>query len=447
MIRRLLLGYLGVTVFVLFALEVPLGIQNQRNERHDLAVRLEHDATTLASFAEDAVQSLSEKQLNAIAGKAYAYGSSTGARVVIVDKHGDAVVDTSKRVSGRESFATRPEIATALRGQVSSGTRRSDTLHTSLLFVAVPIASGGVVHGAVRITYPTSAVDARILHFWLILAAVGAIVLAAAALVGLLTARFVSRPLRALERTAAAVGRGDVTARAQEHDGPPEVRSLAAVFNETVAKLGQLLRSQDEFVADASHELRTPLTALRLRLENGDTDGALREVERLADLVGGLLALARADAGAASVATVDAAAVARSRAAHWTPLADERGVHIRVDAAAPASARAAEERLVQVLDNLIANALEVAPAGSTVTVAVRAGGDGAEIHVVDEGPGLTAEQRERAFDRFWRAGSGAGGSGLGLAIVRRLVEADEGSAALDAAPGGGIDAVVRLRRA
>ncbi|MGH2933671.1 MAG: ATP-binding protein [Gaiellaceae bacterium] len=447
MTRRLLLGYLGVTLFVLLALEVPLGIQNQRSERHDLAVRLEHDATTLASFAEDAVQTLSERQLNAIAKRAYAYDSSTGARVVIVDKQGDAVVDTSRRVSGRESFATRPEIAKALRGQLSSGTRHSETLHTTLLFVAVPIASGGVVHGAVRVTYPTSAVDARILHFWLILAAVGALVLAAAALVGLLTARFVTRPLRELERTAAAVGQGDITARAHEQEGPREVRSLAAVFNETVAKLGQLLRSQEEFVADASHELRTPLTALRLRLENGDTDGALREVERLADLVADLLALARADAGTASAGIVDAAATARERVAHWAPLADERGVHIAVDATAPVPARAGPERFVQVLDNLIANALEVAPPGSAVTVAVHANGDATEIHVVDEGPGLTAEQRERAFDRFWRAGSGAGGSGLGLAIVRRLVEADEGSAVLAAAPNGGIDAIVRLRRA
>ena len=170
-------------------------------------------------------------------------------------------------------------------------------------------------------------------------------------------------------------------------------------------------------------------------------------MERLADLVGGLLALARADTGTASVATVDAVATARERVSHWTPLADERGVRIRAEAATPAPARIAEGKLVQVLDNLIANALEVAPGGTTVTVSVRRGDDATEIHVVDEGPGLTAEQRERAFDRFWRAGSGAGGSGLGLAIVRRLVETDEGSAALEDAAGGGIDAVVRLRRA
>ena len=70
-----------------------------------------------------------------------------------------------------------------------------------------------------------------------------------------------------------------------------------------------------------------------------------------------------------------------------------------------------------------------------------------ELHLSDEGPGLSPEQRKRAFDRFWRAGSGAGGSGLGLAIVRQLVAADEGEVELREAPGGGVDAVVRLRPA
>ena len=124
------------------------------------------------------------------------------------------------------------------------------------------------MHGAVRITYPFSAVDARILRYWLLLALIGVVVLAGAAVVGLGLARFVTRPLRSLEEAAAAVGEGHLEARAPEREGPPEVRSLAAVFNETVAKLSRLLRSQGEFVADASHELRTPLTALRLRLES-----------------------------------------------------------------------------------------------------------------------------------------------------------------------------------
>jgi len=457
--RRLLLGYLGVTLFVLLSLEVPLGVQNQRTEQRDLRAKVAQDATVLAQDAEDAVQSLKKKDLQPVADEAYGYASRTGGRVVIVDKQGYAVIDTSARVAGVEPFSSpsRPEIQAALKGLYASGVRNSETLHTRLLYVAVPIASGGTVHGAVRITYPLSAVDQRVRRYWEILALIAAVVLAGAALVGFRLARFVTRPLRGLEDAAAAVGEGRLDARAPERDGPPEVRSLASVFNETVVKLEQLLRSQEEFVQDASHELRTPLTALRLRLENlehglvdasrKDLDAALREVDRLSHTVEALLALARADAGATPSGRVDAAAVVRERLANWRPFAEERGVTFADELDGEQPVRVAPDRLAQTLDNLLANALEASAAGASVTVSARRAGAWTELHVRDEGPGMTAEQRARAFDRFWRAGSGHGGSGLGLAIVRKLVAADEGEVELAEAPGGGLDAIVRLRRA
>ncbi len=451
MTRRLLLGYLGVTLCVLLSLEVPLGVQNQRTERYDLTAKVSHDAMVLASDAEDAVQAPTRKQLDGLAAIASAYVARTGARVVVVDRRGFALIDTSGRVRGTESFASRPEIKSALAGRYPRGVRASTTLHERLLYVAVPIASSGVVHGAVRITYPLSAVDARILRYWLILALIGVVVLAGAAVVGLGLARFVTRPLRRLELAAQAVGEGQLEARAPEREGPPEVRSLAAVFNETVAKLARLLRSQGEFVADASHELRTPLTALRLRLESlppsRDRDAALQETERLRDLVDGLLALARADVGSEAPARVDASALVRERVEAWLPLADEHGVALVAQLDGSLTVRAAPGRLAQVLDNLLANALEVSPDGGTVTLSALAAPPWVELHLCDDGPGLTPEQRARAFDRFWRAGSGEGGSGLGLAIVRRLVAADEGEVELLEAAGGGIDAVVRLRPA
>jgi signal transduction histidine kinase len=447
--RRLLLGYLGVTLFVLLALEVPLGVQNQRTEHHDLTARVSHDATVLSADAEDVAQVPTRRQLRALAAVSSAYARRTGARVVIVDRAGHALIDTSGRVRGAESFASRPEIAAALAGRYPSGVRNSNTLHERLLYVAVPIASGGKVHGAVRITYPFSAVDARIHRYWLILALIGAVVLAGAAVVGLGLSRFVTRPLRRLEQAAAAVGEGQLDVRADEEEGPPEVRSLAAVFNDTVAKLARLLRSQGEFVADASHELRTPLTALRLRIESlppsRDRDAALREADRLRDLVAGLLALARADAGSEPPERVDATAVLRERIEAWLPLADEQDVALVAQLNGPLAVRAVPGRLAQVLDNLLSNALEASPDGGTVTLSARVAPPWVELHLADQGPGLTPEQRARAFDRFWRAGSGGGGSGLGLAIVGRLVAADEGEVELREAEGGGVDAVVRLR--
>ena len=234
------------------------------------------------------------------------------------------------------------------------------------------------------------------------------------------------------------------------------MRSLAATFNEMVAKLDLLLDSQQAFVADASHQLRTPLTALRLRLENLERDlpvagrreleGALEEVSRLSLIVDALLTLARADSERSGPASVDPASLLGERVAAWDALAAERGVALGMRAEGELAARAVPERLAQVVDNLLANALEVAPAGSAIELRARRVDAWIELRVSDRGPGLTPQQREHAFDRFWRGGAGRG-SGLGLAIVRRLVSADGGTVELQPREGGGLDAVVRLRAA
>jgi len=161
-------------------------------------------------------------------------------------------------------------------------------------------------------------------------------------------------------------------------------------------------------------------------------------------LVESLLALARADARTATPERLDLDAVVADRVAAWSALAAERGVRLVAERAGDATARAATDRVVQVLDNLIENALDVSPPGGTIWVATRGGGRWAEVRVRDQGPGLDDEQRERAFDRFWRARDGEG-SGLGLAIVRTLVKADGGEVELRTATGGGLEAVVRLR--
>jgi signal transduction histidine kinase len=444
--RRLLVGYLGLTLLVLVVLEVPLAVAYARYERRDLQARIERDAFALASLAEDALRT--GQPLGRADAIARAYTAETGARAIVVDRRGTARLDTNPSFAGERRFASRPEVAEALRGAVVSGTRYSHTLGHGLVYAAVPVASGGAVHGAVRLTLPTSAADARIHRIWLLLALIGAIALMATGLVGRAFSGWITRPLADVEGAATRIGAGDLTVRAPER-GPPEVRSLARAFNITSAKLEALLDSQASFVADASHQLRTPLTALRLRLENLQATGAdvaapLAEVGRLNGLVDDLLALARADASDAPQETLDAAAVLRERAEAWMPLAAERGVTIRC--AGAGSVCAARARLDQVLDNLIANALDASPPGTAVTLSATRAGDRVELHVADEGRGLPAADRRRAFDRFWR-GPGGGkddGSGLGLAIVARLVHADGGEVELREAPGGGVDAVVRL---
>lgn len=454
MTRRLLLSYLSLTVVILAMLEVPLGFVNARGERAQLSAKVERDAVTVASLAESTVErDTATSDLPALKALARRYAADTGARVVIVDKAGVALVDSAPLAPGRRTFATRPEFRTALNGDVATGVRGSDTLGYSILYVAVPIASGGVIHGAVRITHPMSEVDRRVRNYWLALAGIAAIALAVATLTGLSFARWIRRPLTGLEAAAADAGAGDLSARAPVPEAPPELRQLALEFNDMVARVDGLVAAQKDFVADASHELRTPLTALRLRLENlerhvddagrSGLEAAAAEVERLSGLVDTLLALARADAGATPAESFDLAAAARERIDIWTPAA-ERDVGLRLDAAAAVRARAGGDRVAQVVDNLVANALRHAPDGSTVTVRVLRSGPWAELRVRDEGRGMSDEQKARAFDRFWRADAQAGGSGLGLAIARRLVEVDGGSIALRDAAGGGLEVVVRL---
>jgi len=455
MTRRLLLSYLSITALVLLIIEIPLGVVFARAERDRLIAAVERDATVVATVVEDTLETGATSGLDSVAA---AYQDRTGGRVVIVDRQGVTVPDSDPPAPGRRDLATRPEIAAALRGEHTAGSRSSATLGGTFLYVAVPVASQGQVYGAVRITYPTAAVDARVRRVWLALAGVAVVVLGVVALVGFALARSTTRPMRRLEQATTAVARGDLGARAPSDQGPPEVRGLAAAFNDMAARLGRLLGAQQAFVADASHQLRTPLTALRLRLENleekmppaaaGDLGAAAAETGRLARLVDGLLVLARAEAAPSRREVVDLAAVVADRQAAWAPLAAEQDVELTVQPGPTAPVWAVPGAVEQVLDNLLENALRVAPVGSSIELAIRQAEGWVELHVTDHGPGMPADQRQRAFDRFWRAPSaGPDGTGLGLAIVRQLLEASGGIAELRPNLGGGLNAVARLRPA
>jgi signal transduction histidine kinase len=286
-------------------------------------------------------------------------------------------------------------------------------------------------------------------------------------LASLLLARSMARPLGDLRDAAVRLGAGDLSVRAEVPRGPSELTDLAASFNATAGRLEQLVNAQRGFVTDASHQLRTPLAALRLRLEileadvsgavADDLDGALAEVERLSALVDGLLALARAEQAVSDPIAVPLEEIVAGRQEAWDAFAGERHVRIEASVAGDPCAYATPGRLEQVVDNLLNNALEVAPAGSTVRVTAAARGDDVEVVVADEGPGMSDEECARAFDRFWQSGEARrdgrpnGHFGLGLAIVRELVGGDGGDVALR--PGGetgrrrGLEVTVRLRRA
>ena len=461
MTRRILLSYLTLTIFVLMVLVVPLGINFAHNNNDKVLGLVERDAWFIAAQASEMlkvspVDPQAQRDLQQVATD---YFDKQGGRMTIVDQTGISVVDGDPAEKIGQSFANRPEVRDALLGKTRVGSRGSVTLNAVLVFVAVPVVSGAFRYGAVRITYPPVSSNRSIIRNWITLGLVALISLIVAAIVGVILARSVTKPLSNVKTAALAIGDGNLAARAPSGSGPLEVRLLAGAFNDTAGRLQDLVSAQEAFVADASHQLRTPLTALRLRLETmeydlnesalDDLEGALEEVARLSRLVDGLLALARADrTGPAKVdGPTDLKPHLLERQASWSALVAERGVELVVSGP-EAVAAIPVDHLTQIIDNLLANALEVMHPGQTVILSTEViSSEWCAVHIIDEGPGMTPAERSRAFDRFWRATNKPGelgGSGLGLAIVRKLARTSGGEVTLEEATTGGIDAVVKL---
>lgn len=449
MIRRLLLGYVVIVLVLAGSLALPFGLVFADRQREQFAVALERDAVVLTTVFEDSLQHGAALYPE----PAHAYAERTGARVVVVDQTGTSVVDTD----GGEprSFTNRPEIVTALSGSRFSGTRYSQTLGADLFVVAVPVASGSQVYGAVRVTVLNREVEARVRRMWLSLGAVVVVAVGATAVVAFAVGRSITRPVADLRRAATRIADGDLSARSSIGDAPPELSELAHAFDDMAGRLEELVESQRAFVADASHQLRTPLTALRLRLENleatapdselEDIGEIVVEAERLSRLVDQLLELSRASGGGR--VAVDVVDVVEQRVRLWEAVAENRNIDLStsIQLSTSCSAAVVPGGLEQVLDNLIDNGIRYSPAGGTVTVTVRHETDGAcVIDVTDTGPGVRDEDLPRIFDRFWRGGSNEPGTGLGLAIVAHIVARSGGAVSALRAPDGGLTVRIRL---
>jgi signal transduction histidine kinase len=455
---RLIAAFVGVTIVILAAQNIPLARYLKTVETERMVAGIQRDAFILGGASEDALSAGNPQAQADLQTSIDIYRHRTGARVVITDGSGVAVAVSGDEARRGVNYRSRPEIAAAIEGAPTSGRRPSTTLGGDLVYVAVPVLSGARTVGVVRLTYPASTVDDRVFHKVRGILVVGVISLIATALAAALIASTIVRPLRRLERATEHVAAGDFESRASVDEGPPEIRGLAASFNTMTERISSLVERQRSFAGDASHQLRTPLTALRLQLERaavnidadpaaarGDIEAAGEETERLQRLVEGLLMLARADQGNMEIETIDVTAVVTERAAIWAPLADERGVTLAAKAQQTIVALAVPGALEQIVDNYIDNALNAGGSGNEITVSAGREGGWATIHVTDRGPGMPADQLQHAFDRFWRSSSASHeGSGLGLAIVRQLAEASGGEVALANRSDGGLDACVRL---
>ena len=264
--------------------------------------------------------------------------------------------------------------------------------------------------------------------------------------------RSIGRSVEPLQRAAAQMAAGDLSARAPE-PRQQELAGLAATFNEMAARLEELFDTRTQMVAWASHDLRTPLANIQAMLEALE-DGlaeperylpGLREQARtLGVLIDDLFELARIDAGALTLELREAqlAGLVRSCLRGIEAEAQARSVQLEADVDDAVTIRCAPEQVERVLLNLLANSLRHTPSDGSVAVRVERRPEEVQIMVEDTGDGLGPDAQRRMFDRFWRGDAArstgrGGGAGLGLAIARGLVEAQGGRIWAENRPGGG----------
>ncbi|HEX5015056.1 MAG TPA: HAMP domain-containing sensor histidine kinase [Candidatus Limnocylindrales bacterium] len=320
---------------------------------------------------------------------------------------------------------------------------------------------------AVRLSNPYTFRQTTLANVTSLLAAVGVVALGLAMIVAAAVAHRFTTPLRRLTEASRSLAEGDFTQRIKPEDvraGSSELTELAVQFNAMAEKLEQSVsiirsdrdRSRD-FLADVSHELRTPIAALLtfnelLKDQAGDDPAARAEflessrvqLERLDWLAQNLLELSKLESGLVllDLRPDDLRAAVESSVEQAQQAARRRKIDLHLSLPeGPLRVRHDPQRIGQVVNNLVGNAIKFTPPGGRVDVVVAPNGDGARIDVVDTGTGIDPSELPRIFDRFYR-GSRANeargsGSGLGLAIVHSIVDMHHGTIAVDSRLGAG----------
>lgn len=326
---------------------------------------------------------------------------------------------------------------------------------TRLRALVAPLTSpSGKVIGVIELAQSLRQVDAtlRELATLLIISIVAG--LATAAVGGWFIAGAVLAPIDRITMTAQKITRArDLGRRLEVPQTRDEVGRLALTFNEMLARIEELFRAQQRFVADVSHELRSPLTAVRGNLDllrrGAAHDEVARaqaldtidsEVARMIRLVSDLLLLARSDAGvpiAKHPVELDTLLLEVYRQAQLTA----KGVHLTLGAEDQAIVLGDRDRLKQALLNLVDNAIKYTPPGGQVTLSLRKDEEWVAVSVQDTGIGIAAENIPHLFERFYRVDKArsrdAGGTGLGLAIAKSVVEAHNGKLTVESQLGKG----------
>ena len=349
----------------------------------------------------------------------------------------------------------RFEVREALAGRASQYTRVSRQPPAVYLFLTEPLRLDGKVVGVVYVTRSTQPVLVELYRIrqgllWVVGLAVGL-----SALLTLVLALSISRPLGRLSRAAGHIARGERDVRLPTGGGG-EITELGESLSAMTEQLNARLKYISDFAADVAHEFKSPLTSIRgaaeLLAEGAADEPEARarflaniqlDAERLDRLVSRLLELSRIETSSEAVTTVDLSElVGRAIERSQTP---EESICLEYESpirTLPARRMDLETALLNLLDN----ALRFSPEGGRVTVRVvsPASGDEVAISVTDQGPGIPEAHRDRVFDRFFTTDPDGEGTGLGLAIVRSVAAAHGGTAEVSPSSGGGATITVRL---
>jgi heavy metal sensor kinase len=314
----------------------------------------------------------------------------------------------------------------------------------------------------IRLAYSSGPIEHGVLQFLSLLLLAVPPALLVAGLAGYRMAYKTLQPLQKMALRAETITASDLDQRLPVDNPNDELGHMARVFNELLQRLQNSFEILKRFTADASHELRTPLSSIRSVGEVGlqrlhtpeeyrDTIGSmLEEVNRLTQMVDGLLSISRADAGQVVLhkTTFLALDLAREVVALLGLLAEEKGQHIRIDGDAGLAVHADHLVLQRGLANILENAIKYGPSASEISILVARNGDYAEISVEDSGETIPEDLREKVFERFFRIDASrsrqAGGSGLGLAIAKWAIETNGGTLILRPGTPGGNLFLIRL---
>jgi len=377
----------------------------------------------------------------------------------LFDSSGSVIADASG------GFAHPPSdpagLAAALHGQTVLRWITVDGQQMRVL--SQPVRSNGAVVGVLQVGLFASEVTEAVGITLGLMGILGPLVLLAVSIGGIWVARRALDPVVRIANLAADIEAQDLSRRIDPGFPRDEVGRLARTFNAMLDRLEEAFRRQRQFMADASHELRTPLTLLRSQIETAvaaprdavaDQEALEllgQDVERLSRLASTLLALARSDAGAITLSRddVDLADLLDVMVEQYRTLAGAAEVTLELDTE-PIQMIADEDRLVQLLVNLLDNALQHTPAGGRITVGCCAEPEWCRIWVADSGTGIAPEHISHVFERFYRADAAhsnhRGGVGLGLNICQMIVAAHRGTIELASTVDQGTTVTVRLPR-